>query len=96
MYRQILISLILLVNLFVLPATLNARVMQERVGLTIKEEQLMPEISTIINRKKRVSKFLKGAAIAGGLAVAGAVAYKAYKNYKKNQEQQAAGTTGRK
>ena len=50
MYRQILISIILFVNLFILPATLNARVMQERVGLTIKEEQLMPEISTIINR----------------------------------------------
>ncbi|CAK5049126.1 unnamed protein product [Meloidogyne enterolobii] len=51
MYRQILISFILFVNFFVLPTILNARVMQEKVGLTIKEEgQLMPGISTIINR----------------------------------------------
>ena len=50
MYRQILISFILFINLFVLPTTLNARVMQERVGLTIKEEQLMPVISSKINR----------------------------------------------
>nr|CAD2176534.1 unnamed protein product [Meloidogyne enterolobii] len=68
MYRQILISFILFVNLFVLPTTLNARVMQEKVGLTIKEEQLMPEISTIINRKKRSKPCFRaaGAAIIGG------------------------------
>jgi len=51
MYRQILISFILFINLFVLPTTLNARVMQERVDLTInEEEQLIHGISTIINR----------------------------------------------
>uniref|UniRef100_A0A915NA38 Uncharacterized protein n=1 Tax=Meloidogyne javanica TaxID=6303 RepID=A0A915NA38_MELJA len=68
MYRQILISFILFVNLFVLPATLNARVMQERVDLTIKEEeQLMPEISTIINRNKRSKPcFRTAGSIIGG------------------------------
>uniref|UniRef100_A0A915MUQ2 Secreted protein n=1 Tax=Meloidogyne javanica TaxID=6303 RepID=A0A915MUQ2_MELJA len=69
MYRQILISFILFINLFVLPTTLNARVMQERVDLTINEEkQLIHGISTIINRKKRSRPCFRaaGAAIIGG------------------------------
>ncbi|KAL7070682.1 hypothetical protein ACQ4LE_009918 [Meloidogyne hapla] len=68
--------------------------MNERVGITVKEEQLMPEMA-IITRKKRLSKLIKGALIGAGVGLAGAAAYKAYKNYKANQQQQAT-ETGRK
>ncbi|KAF7640110.1 hypothetical protein Mgra_00000556 [Meloidogyne graminicola] len=93
--HQILISFILLINLFIFSLASNVRVRPEKViALTAQEELVMPE--TVINqRKKRLSSLVKGAAVGALIGLGAAGAHKLYKNYQKSQQQQAAGTAGK-